>query len=519
MKAWLCAPILLLAASDPGNAATLNRGNGGEPNSLDPAYIGANLESNIVGDLLMSLTTLDAAARPVAGAADHWETTKDGLTWTFHLRDENWSDGVALTADDFVFAWRRLTDPSTGARGGAYLWVVKNARAIGAGKTAPAALGVTAKDARTLVVQLEHPAPYLPELLANPIAAPLPRHVLAARGAAWARPGAYVGNGPYLLKDWVPNDHITLVKNPRFIDAAGVRIDTVNYLPTADSAAALKRYRAGEIDTQTPVPVQEIDWLRANLGRELHLTPSLAISYIAINLADPALKDVRVRRALNLAYNREAVVQKVLKLGETPAYGIVPPGVANYSSATMDFRTQPFPARLAEAQKLMQAAGYGPFNRLRLSYGTSSNPDFRRLAAIFQAMCRSIYIDIDIQVSDLPVLMQNLRQRHFQLSAASWYADVNDAADFLGLLRTGAANNYAGYHNPRFDALMDAADGEADAQKRSQILLAAENLALADYPWLPWRFPSQSDLVKPAVQGWVANAPDYHRSRWLWLQK
>lgn len=519
MRAGFVAILLLLAV--PAEAATvLNRGNGGEPGSLDPHFIGANLEANIVGDLLMGLTTLDAAAKTVPGAAQSWETSQDGLTWTFHLRPESWSDGVPVTADDFVFAWRRLADPRTAARDGAYLWVVKNAQSIGNGKLPPPALGVTAKDARTLVVQLEHPAPYLPELLANEIAAPLPAHVLAAKGGTWARPGSYVGNGAYLLKEWIPGDHITLVKNPRFYDAAHVRIDIVNYFPTADSEAALKRYRAGELDLQNPAPVQEIGWLRANMKPELHLTPSLALSYIAINLDDPALKDERVRRALNLVYNREAVVQKVLKLGETPAYGIVPPGVANYpGGVTMDFRNTAYPVRLAQAQRLMQAAGYGPFNRLELSYGTSANPDFKRLAAIFQAMCRPVYVDIDIQVADLPVLMQNLRQHRFQLSAASWYADVNDASDFLNLLRSDGANNYAHYRSAKFDAALDAAQKEPDAVRRAALLRGAETIALGDYPWIPWRFAVQSDLVKPYVRGWTANVRDYQRSRWLWIQK
>ncbi len=154
---------------------------------------------------------------------------------------------------------------------------------------------------------------------------------MAAKGGAWARPGNYVSNGPYLLKDWVPGDHITLVKNPRFYDAASVRIDTVNYFPTGDSSAALKRFRAGELDTQTPVPTTEIGWLRANLKDQLHLTPSLAIAYLAINLNTPQLKDVRVRRALNLSYDRDAIAQKVLKLGDAPAYSYVPPGVSNYA--------------------------------------------------------------------------------------------------------------------------------------------------------------------------------------------
>jgi oligopeptide transport system substrate-binding protein len=519
MKDWLPA-LLLVALVGAAHAGTmLNRGNGGEPESLDPQFASGTLEANIVGDLMTGLTTLDAAAKPIPGAADHWDISKDGLTWTFRLRDENWSDGVKLTAGDFVFAWRRLLDPKTAARSSATLCVVKNARDISVGKLPPTALGVAAPDARTLVVTLEHPAPYLPELLTNESALALPEHVLAAKGASWARPGSYVGNGAYLLKDWVPGDHITLIRNPRFYDAVHVRIDSVVYYPAADSAAALKRYRAGELDMINPVPVQQIDWLRANFKSELKVTSSLALSYIAINLDDPALKDARVRRALNLAYNREAVTQKVVKLGEAPAYSIVPPGIANYHGTAMDFRSLPYPARVAQAQVLMQAAGYGPGHPLRLTYSAFSNPDSRRLAALFQALCRPLYIDIDIQITDLPVLMRNLRQHQFQLSSASWFADYNDASNFLDQLRSGAAGNYADYRNAKFDAAMDQAQNEPDANKRGALLAAAENIARADYPWIPTRFAVQTDLVKPYVKGWVANVRDYQRSRWLWLQK
>jgi len=501
-------------------ATVLNRGNGGEPNSLDPDFIGATFEINIVGDLLTGLTTLDAAGRPVPGMARDWTVSPDGKTWTFHLRDALWSDGTRVTAGDFAFAFRRLTDPKTAARNASALRVLKNAAAIGAGRLPPAGLGVETPKPDTLVLHLERPVPYLPELLADPAADPLPQHVLAAKGANWARPGTYVGNGPYSLKEWLPGDHITLVKNPRFADAADVRIDVVNYYPSADAEAALKRYRAGELDMQTPVPTQQIDWLRTNLKSELRVTPSLALSYIAINLDDPALKDARVRRALNLVFDREAIVGKVFKLGETPAYNIVPPGMNDYpGGGAMDFRKVPYPARLGQAQSLMQAAGYGPFNRLHLTYSAASTPDSRRLAAIFQAMCRSIYIDLEIQLSDAAVHLANLHLHRFQLASAGWYADFNDAGSFLDLLRSGGPNNYADYRNPKFDAALDKAGNEADAKKRGELLAVAEAIALADYPWVPWRFASQSDLVKPYVRGWVANAADYHRSRWLWIQK
>ena len=415
---------------------------------------------------MVGLTTLDAAGRPIPGVAQSWTVSPDGKIWTFHLRKALWSDGKPVTAGDFVFAWRRLLDPKTASRYAYNLWPVKNARAVNGGKLPITALGVEAPAPDMLTVRLEHPAPYLPELLTHPSAMPLPRAAVEAKGAAWARPGNYVGDGPYLLQQWVPNDHITLVKNPRFYEAAKVAVATVNYLPTSDADAALRRFRAGELDMQTPAPMSQAAWLRTNLPGVLHVTPSLGLDYIAINLADPALRDVGVRRAINLAYDREAITEKVLKKGEPPAYSYVPPGTANYPGGVgMDFRGLPLPARLAEAQKLMRDAGYGPVQRLHLTYETTINSDNRRLAAIFQAIMKPIYIDITIESVEFQVHLRNLRQHQFQLASANWYADFNDASSFLDLLRINSGNNYAGYRNPRFDAAMDAADNQRDAAK------------------------------------------------------
>ncbi len=502
---WLLPALLLLAAQAQAETV-LNRGNGAEPESLDPAHASSTAEINILGDLMVGLTTYDAAARPIPGIAARWETSPDGLTWTFHLRQARWSDGSAVTAQDFVAGWRRVLDPKTASRNAASLWIVKNARAISSGALPPAALGVTATDSKTLTVRLEHPAPYLPELLTLPAA--LPR-----------KTGA-VFDGPYVLKAWMPNDHITLAKNPRFTDAATVKIDTVNYIPTPDAEAALRRLRAGELDMQSPLPTAQIAWMRANMPGALHIMPSLALAYIVFNLRDSALKDVRVRRALNLVYDREAVAQKVMKLGETPAYSYVPPSVSNYAHGPQfDFRPMPYPARLALAKKLMQEAGYGPFNKLQLSYAVSGNPDSKRLATVFQAMARQAYVDVRIQVADQQVNLRNYRQGQFQLGYATWLADYDDAGNFLDLLRAGAPGNYAGYRNARFDALMNQADQAPDTARRTALLQQAEQVALAGMPWLAVRVLSQSEAVGPRVGGYVANARDFNRSRWLWIAK
>ena len=403
------------------------------------------------------------------------------------------------------------------------LWVMKNARDITAGRQPATALGVTTSGPSILKVALEHPAPYLPELLSLPAALPLPPKPSF-------KPGSYVSNGPYLLKAWQPNDHLTLAKNPGFYDADAVKIGTVHYFPTADTQAALRRLRAGELDMQTPLPTAQIAWLKANMPGSLHIMPSLALAYLAMNLRDPALADIRVRRALNLVYDREAVAGKVMKLGEAPAYAYVPPAIDNSRSVgesrsdqnnagpQLDFKSMPYSARLAQAKRLMQDAGYGPFNKLTLTYAANGNPDSKRLAAVFQAMARQIYIDVRITVSDYPLVLRAMRQGQYQLAYTNWLADFSDASNFLDLLRSGVAGNYAGYRNAKFDAAMAAAEGEPDAARRARALQAAERIALTDMPWLPIRFLSQSEAVGPRVGGYVQNARDFNRSRWLWIK-
>src|SRR5262245_45234325 len=259
------------ASSSAGiaNEIVLNRGNGPEPKSLDPGLTDGIWEAQILGDMLLGLTTEDAESRPIAGAAESWESSEDGLTWTFHLRDHTWSDGIPVTAEDFVFAWRRVLDPKTAAPYAYYLYPIKNARDVSSGKQPAAALGVEAKDGKTLVVTLDHPLPFMAEYLTHQSMFPVPRHIIEAKGAAWARPGNFVSNGPYVLESWTPNDRVTLRKNPRFYDAANVQIEVVNYFPTPDGDSALRRLRAGELDTQDPIPPAQIDFLRANMADAL----------------------------------------------------------------------------------------------------------------------------------------------------------------------------------------------------------------------------------------------------------
>jgi oligopeptide transport system substrate-binding protein len=495
----------------------LYRGNGAEPKSLDPHQASGTWEDAIIGDLIVGLVTDDAAGEPIPGAAERWETSADGLTWRFHLRDHVWSDGTPVTAEDFVYAWRRILDPKTAAAYASILYVFKNARPINRGEMPAEMLGARAVDARTLELDLENPAPYLPELMTHFTTYPLPRHVVEAHGDAWTRAGTYIGNGPYSLVEWVPNDHITTQKNPRFYDAASVSVERVVFFPSTDSEAALRRFRAGELDVQDPLPASQIDWLRENMPEVVQIGPYLGLGYLVTNQTRPPFDDVRVRKALALTYDRETITGKIVRMGAPPAYTIVPPGVANYPGGNaFDFKDLPQAERVAQAQALMRQAGFGPEKRLATTLSTSTSPDARRVAAAVQQMWREIYVDIEIVQSEVQVNYLKLQEADFDIGGAGWVADFNDARNFLFLLMTdNDGQNYGRYSNPKFDALMAQADQEQDAARRGQLMAQAEAIALEEVAWIPTLYLVTSNLVRPYVKGWVANIGDQHRTRWL----
>ncbi len=520
------AALSLPACGDSGmqtaraDSSALHRGNGAEPESLDPPLADTAWEQNILGDLMMGLFTEDAEGRPVPGAAVDAKVSEDGLTWTFSLRDHLWSDGTPVTAGDFIYSWRRLLDPKTGSKFPAIVYVFKNARAIVEGRMAPDALAFRAESDKVLVLELEHPAPYLRELLTHNILYPVPHHVVEAKGDAWTQAGSYVSNGAYMLAERVPNGHIALVKNPRFYDADNVRIERVMFYPTEDAGAALTRFRAGELDTQEPFPADQIDFLRQTMPNALQQTPTLSIDYIVLNIRRKPFDDIRLREALNLALDRDTIAEKIYRIGEQPAYNMIPPGIANYPvGAGFAFKMLPYPLRVTRAQELMRQAGYGPDNRFKTTFVTTTLPDARRAAVAIQAMWQAAYVDLEIVQSDSAITYSKLRQYDFDIGTANWGADFNDASNFLMLLTTGNPQNYAGYSNPTYDALFAAAEKEQDAVGRGRLLLEAEQIALKDHAWVTRNFRTSRVIVGPRVKGWIANARNYNRTRWLDLER
>jgi oligopeptide transport system substrate-binding protein len=500
------------------DAGTFLRGNVAEPETLDPTQSSGTQENEIIGDLMIGLMTHDPACKAIPGMATRWETSPDGLTWTFYLREALWSDGAPVTAEDFVFSWRRLVDPASASSYAYFLHLVKNGAAISAGKLPPTTMGVTAVDARTLRLDLEHPAPYLLELLTHTTTYPLPRHVVTAKGKDWARPGNYVGNGAFTLKEWVPNDHVLVEKNPRFYDAANVALDRVYFYPTVDYAAALRRFQVGELDFQDRLPVPKIDWIRKNLPQAIHPIPLLVTEIIGVNHKREPFGDVRVREAMNLALNREVITQRITRTGDAPAYNLIPPGIANYPGGlTYDFKSLNYAQRIGKAQGLMRAAGFSEGRRVRTTYMIRSTaPGYQRsVAAAIQQMLAQVFIDITITPNDMQVFYPAIQEHDFDICQAGWAADFSDASNFLDLFRTGAGNNWGEYSNPAFDAALDAAQREPDIIRRGQQLMQAESIFLKDHAAMPIWFWASLNLTWPYVKGLEPNPLDYHRSRWI----
>lgn len=499
-------------------ADTLLRGNAGEPQTLDPSLASDQPDAEVIGDLMTGLFMPDPDARPVPAMAQSWTTSTDGLTWTFRLRDTRWSDGVALTADDFVYSWRRLVDPATASTYAYFIYQVKNAEAVNSGKMAPEMLGIRALDDHTLEIRLESPASYLPQMLMHQTTCPLPRHVITVKGRSWAQPGSYVGNGAYVLKEWVPNGHVLVEKNPLFFDAGNVKVRHVYFYPTNDYGAALQRFRAGELDTQDRLPGQEIDWIKANIPECTSHEPQLVTEIVAVNHRRKPFQDIRVREAINLALNREALTDRIVRVGDVPAYNLVPPTTANYPAGNaFDFKHLPQQQRLEKARALMRAAGFGEDNRVKTTFlirGTTAGTQ-RSVAAAIQQMLAQIWLDISIVPNDIQIFYPTIQVHDFDMCQSGWQADFNDAITFLNLLRGGGGDNWGEYSSPAYDAALAMAQAEINLESRGQKLAAAERIALSDHAVFPIWFWNDSNLAWPYLSGWRPNPLDYHRSRWV----
>ncbi len=505
----------------PEGKVCLQIGNTTEPATLDPHTSTGTWEDRIQSDMFVGLTQSAADGSTMPGVAERWEVTPDGLTWTFHLRESYWSDGVPVTADDFVFSLRRVLDPKTASEYAALLFFIKGAQPINEGKAPLESLGVRAVGPRTLEITVNHPAAYLPELTKHHVLYPVPKHVVEREGAAWIKPGKLVSNGPYILADWKLGDYVKAVRNPRFWDADKLCVDEIRYYPTTDAISAERRIASGELDINTDIQSNRIAFLRQKMPGYVRTNTYLGTTYLAFNTGPksgyPPFRDRRVRQALAMAIDREFITYKLFRGGQQPARTLVPPGVANYRPVKPPYWFDwPLERRQAEARKLLAAAGYGPDRPLKLEIKHRNTPDPMLYMPAVQADWKAIGVKVTLAQQETQIAYADYRARSFQVADAAWVADYNDATSFLDLQRSWyGPQNYGDYNNPAYDALMSKADNEPDPARRAAYMAEAEHMMLEDAPIAPVYFYINKNLVSPRITGWVDNLVDHHRTRWL----
>lgn len=499
----------------------LHRGNGEEPQTLDPHLGDGVPTANILRDLYEGLTTTTADGRIVPGAAAHWDVSADGLTYTFYL-DPNgrWSNGDAVTAADFVWSWQRVVNPQTAASYARMLVPVRNAEAIIAGQLEPQALGVQALNESTFQVRLEAPTPYFLELLTHPTSYPVHRRSVEAHGSAHVRPGNLVSNGAYQLVDWQVRSRIVLERSAHYRERDRVIIERVVYFPFEDENAEFNRFRSGDLHWTYQVPSGLFQWLQDNMSEALSVSPWFGTYFFSFNLTRPPFEGNReLRQALNLAIDRDIIAQRVSRFGELPTFHLIPPGLPDYRSPELEVATWTQAEREEEARRLYLQAGYSDDQPLvvELRYNTSEN--HRRIAVAVAAMWKQVLgVRTRLVNEEFRVFLQNRAQRRVtEAFRAGWIGDYQDAFTFLELFHSEHGRNDAGYDNPQFDQLLEQIGSERIPSRRRNLMAEAERILLADQVVLPVYVYVSKRLVDPRLHGWSANVMDQHLTRHMAL--
>ncbi len=488
--------------------------NGAEPETLDPSIITGQPEGRVVNALFEGLCAYDENGQAVPGVAERWEISEDGKIYTFHLRaDAKWSDGAAMTAEDFVRSWRRTLTPETGSQYNYQLFPIKNAQAFAEGRVTDfSEVGVRAVDDRTLVVELENPTPYFIQLCAFPTLHPLPVRVIEKYGDDWVKPGRIVGNGAYVLESWRINDKIRLRKNPHYWDRDNVALETIDVLPISDANVAFNFYASGLADLVMDkglAPPALLDDLKKR--EDFHAAPFLGIYFLRFNCVKGPFADERVRRAFSLAVDKKRIVEKITRAGELPAAGFVPPGIPGYEG------TEGLGFDPEEARRLLAEAGFpGGKGFPNATYLYSKSELNEAIAVELQGMWReALGVSVNLARQEWKVYLNSMSLLDYDIARSSWVGDYPDPNTFLDMFLTGGGNNRTGWSSAEYDGLIAEAARELDPARRFGILKRAEDLLVRTaVPVCPIYYYVGIQLYDPERLGGIrANVLDEHPLR------
>ncbi|WP_221076527.1 ABC transporter substrate-binding protein [Agarivorans aestuarii] len=486
----------------------LVRGNGTEPASLDPHKTEGVPESNVIRELLEGLVNQDGDGNLVPGVAESWET-EDNLTFVFHLRkDAKWSNGDALTAHDFEYSFKRAVDPKTAAP---YSWYLEmttmvNAADIINGKKDASELAVKALDDYTLEIKLEQALPYFVAMTSHTTLKPVHKATVEKFGDKWTLPANFVGNGAYKVAEWVVNEKIVMERNENYWDNDKTVINKVTYLPIENQVTDMNRFLAGEIDMTYEMANEHFKRMQKEQPDSLKVTPYLCSYYYGFNNKKAPFDDVRVRKALSYAIDRDAVAKFIVGKGELPAYNFAHQKVAGLQVDTPDYATWSQKERNAKAAELLAEVGYGKDKPLEftLLYNTSEN--HKKIAIAVASMWKkTLGVKVNLENQEWKTFLDNRRNGNYDVTRAGWCGDYNEASTFLSLMQSNNGNNDQFYNSPAYDGFMNAAMTAVDDAVRGDNYRQAEAQLAQDMPLAPIYHYVNARLVKPTVGGYPMN--------------
>lgn len=494
-----------------------------EPASLDPAKVVGLPEAQVARDLFEGLVNQGADGKPEPGVAQSWQTA-DNKRYVFKLRENaKWSNGEPVTAYDFVYSWQRLVDPKTLSP---FAWFaqmagIANADGIISGKVPVQKLGVTAPDSHTLVVQLNKPVPFFVNLLANFSLFPVPQKTIEKYGNDWTKPENLVGNGAFAMQERVVNEKIVLKPNPYYWDHKNTVLTKVTFIPINQESAATKRYLADDIDITESFPKNMYKKLMKDIPDQVYTPDQLGTYYYAFNTQKAPLNDVRVRRALSYAIDRQIIAEKVLGTGEKPAYHFTPDVTAGFEPVPLAMQKMTQAERNKQAKAWLKEAGYGPKKPLKLTllYNTSEN--HQKIAIAVASMWKkSLGAQVKLTNQEWKTYIDSRNTGKFDVVRASWVGDYNEASTFLSLLTSTHSGNIAKFTSPGYDKLLKMASEETDAAKRNADYVQAEQIIAEQAPIAPIYQYTNGRLIKPWVKGYpITNPEDVAYSQTMYIIK
>ena len=509
------------SATKAGGGKILTIELGPEVESIDPALNTTNDGANYLTYLFDNLLRVDKDGKVAPSLAEKYEVSDDGLTWTFHLRDGlKWSDGSALTADDFVYSWQRLVDPSVAAPyAQTVLGMVEGYDdAIGKpdadGNTTvtpdPTKLKVEAPDDKTLVVHMAKPTPYFDKLAAFVSLSPVKKDVVEANPDGWTLdPKTYISSGPFKLTEWKSGSYLMLEKNENYWNKDAVKLDGIKCLLMQDQNATFSAYESGDALMIKDVPTQEITTLKDR--SDFHIDPILGTYYLDLNTTLDEFKDPKVREALSLALDRKYISETITAGTYTPASGFVSAGTSDWDgSLWADNITDPseyinvddFAGNLAKAKELLAEAGHPNGEGLpTLTYSTNDSAYHKKIAEYLQQAWGELGLKVQVNIVEWKSFTPQRRSGNYQIARDGWVMDYNDPSNILELALTGNGNNNAKYSNPEFDALMSKAATEKDPQTRFGYLHQAEDFIMKDTAMVPLLYYNDFYLQSDKITG------------------